>query len=169
MYEERLCVWPILGDRWIMASTDDTLVDVPLNHLEALRDVTGKQTDPTEAQQIDQLELPISDDDLHNWVRHGQEAAVISSRENLPESIYRPAPDFTGRVRLCRSQTVLCGPLFVGSWDHSCSGRSSEPLPGAGLVEASTYQKCLIPLSVLHVISRPVSRQALDVLVFMWR
>ena len=56
------------------------------NHLVALRDVTGKQTYPREAQQIDQFLLPISDDDLRKRVREGQEAAaVISSRENLPE------------------------------------------------------------------------------------
>ena len=38
VYEERLCVWLISGDRWIMA----------------LRDVTRKQSCPREAEQIDQ-------------------------------------------------------------------------------------------------------------------
>ena len=44
VYEERLCVWPTSGDRWMMASPDGTLDDVAINHLVSLRDVTGKQT-----------------------------------------------------------------------------------------------------------------------------
>ena len=69
VYEERLCVWPISGDRWIMVSPDGTLIDAHINHLLALRDVTGKQTYPREAEQIDQFELPVSDEDFRNWVR----------------------------------------------------------------------------------------------------
>ena len=81
VYEERLCVWPILGDIWMMALPGGTLVDVPINHLVALRHVTGKQTCPREP--------PVGDDDLRNWVRQGQEAAaVIFGREILPESNY---------------------------------------------------------------------------------
>ena len=67
-----------------------SLIVVHINLLAALRDVTGKQTCPREAEQIDQYELLVSDEDLRNWVRWSQEAAaVISSRENLPESIYK--------------------------------------------------------------------------------
>ena len=101
--EERLCVWPTFGDRWIVASHDGTLIDVPFNHLVALRDVTGKQSSPREAQQVDQFELPVSGDDLRNWVRQGQEAAiVISSRENPLSPSTSLIPDLTGRVRLRR-------------------------------------------------------------------
>ena len=49
-----------------MASPDGTLVDVLL----ALRDVIGTQTYPREVEQNDQFELPVSDDDLRNLVRH---------------------------------------------------------------------------------------------------
>ena len=77
------------------ASSDGTLADVPIKHLVALRDVTRKQTYPTETEQIDQFEVPVSDDDLRNRVRQGQEAAAaISSHENLPESMYHPDSGF---------------------------------------------------------------------------
>ena len=59
--EERLSVWPISGD--------GTLIDVPTNHLVALRDVTGKQTNPREVELIDQLELPVRDEDFRNYNR----------------------------------------------------------------------------------------------------
>ena len=59
-----------------------------------------------EAEQIEQFELPVTDDELSNWVRQGQKAAaVISSRETLPESLI---PVLSGTVRLCRCKTVLC-------------------------------------------------------------
>ena len=73
VFEERLCVWPASGDRWIKV-----LTDVPVNHLVALRDVTGKQTYPREAEQIDQFELPVCDEDFCNWLRQGPEAAAVS-------------------------------------------------------------------------------------------
>ena len=92
---ERLCVWPILGDRWIMTSRDGALVDGLCSHLVALRDIIGKQTYPREAQQFDQFELAVSDDDFRDWVRQGQQAAVvISSRENLLASIFQPDSGF---------------------------------------------------------------------------
>ena len=82
-----------------MASPDGTLIDVPVNNLVALRDVAGRQSYPRVAQQIDQFDLPLGDDDLRNWVRQGQEAAaVISSRENLPE-YHLPASLQDGCVR----------------------------------------------------------------------
>ena len=39
-------MWPISGDRWIVVSADGTLIDVPFDHLVALRDVIGKQSHP---------------------------------------------------------------------------------------------------------------------------
>ena len=75
MSEERLCVWP---------------TGVHFNFLVALLDVDGKQTYTKEAEQIDQFELPVSDEDLRNWVRQGRDAvSVISTRESLHESIYK--------------------------------------------------------------------------------
>ena len=104
MYEERLCVWPISGDRWIMVSPDGTLMDVRVHHLVALLDVTGKQTFPRVAEQIDQSELPVSDGEFLTYF-----AALISSRENLPESNYKPDSGFR-----------LGGPDFVISrWFHA--------------------------------------------------
>ena len=67
--EERLSVWPISGDKWIMVSPDGTLIDVPTTHLVALRDVTANQTYPREVEQIDQFELPVSDEDFRNYKR----------------------------------------------------------------------------------------------------
>ena len=55
-------MWPISGDQRIMVSPDGTLFDVHIHLLVALRDVTGKQTYPREAGQIDQFELPVSDE-----------------------------------------------------------------------------------------------------------
>ena len=77
VYQERHCLWPISGDRWIMVSPDGTLIDVHINLLAAPRDVTGTQTYPREAEQIDQFELLVSDEDIRNWVRQGQEAAAV--------------------------------------------------------------------------------------------
>ena len=53
-------------------SPDGTLMDVDVNHLVALRNVTGKQTYPREAEQIDHFELPVSGEDFRNWVHQGQ-------------------------------------------------------------------------------------------------
>ena len=83
-------------------SPDGTLIDVPFNFVVALRDVSGKQSYPREAQQIDRFELPVSDDHLRDWVRQGQEAAAaIPSRENLLESIHQPDSRFDWEVTLC--------------------------------------------------------------------
>ena len=53
-----LCVWLISGDRWTMVSPDGTVIDVHINHLVALRNVTGKQAYPTCSEQNDHFELP---------------------------------------------------------------------------------------------------------------
>ena len=110
--EKRLCAWPNLGGRWIMASPGGALVDVLTNHLVALRDVTGRQTYPMEAEQIDQFELPVRGCDLRNWERQGQEAAaVISSRDNLPES----GCDWEGRTLSLQDGVVRAAfPRIVG-------------------------------------------------------
>ena len=66
---------------------------MPFNHLVALRDVTGKQSYLREAQQIDQFELPVMTTSVTGCVRD-EDAAVISSRENLLGSIYQPDSGF---------------------------------------------------------------------------
>ena len=110
-------MWPISGDRWVMGSPDGSLIDVHIILFGAMRDVAGKQTHPREAEQIDQFELPVSDED-RNWVRPGHEArAVISNRQNLPQSICKPGSGFDwegqtlslrdGFVRSAVRQTLL--------------------------------------------------------------
>ena len=42
-------------------------MDVLINHPVAMWDVTGKQIFPREAEQIDHVELPVSDGDLRHW------------------------------------------------------------------------------------------------------
>ena len=42
VHEERLCVCPASGVRWIVVSPDGTWIDVHINLVAALRNVTGK-------------------------------------------------------------------------------------------------------------------------------
>ena len=90
-----------------MAWVHGTLVEVPFNNLVALRDVTGEQSYPGEAQQIYQFQLLVSDDDLRSWVRQGQEAAAVIARI-FPSPSTSLIPDLNGKARLCRCKTVLC-------------------------------------------------------------
>ena len=83
-----------------MASPGGTLVVVPSNHLVALRDVTGKQTLPREAEQIDEFEPPVSENENPDWVRQGQEAVAVISRRESYEFDYQPDPviDWEGQT-----------------------------------------------------------------------
>ena len=93
------------------------------NHLVALRDVTGKQTYPREAQQNDQFELPVSDEDFRNLVRQGQEAAaVISSRENLLQSNYKLESGFDWEGQTSSLHALHFSPDRRKK-THSCPGR----------------------------------------------
>ena len=115
------------------------VLDVPFNHLVALRDVTWKQSYPREAQQIDQFELPVSDDDLRNWVRQGREAALISSRENLRESIYQPDSgfDWLGQTLTLRDGFGRAAFGRIVGKTTPVQVISSQPPPITGPVEAS--------------------------------
>ena len=146
------------GDRWIMASPDGTLIDVPFNHLVALRDVTGKQS----YQQIDQFELPVSDHDLRNWVRQGQEAAaVITSRGNLPESIYQPdsgfdweGSDFVAARRFCAccfsSDQVIYPEPMLGTGPVKASTDSLRAAPPEGIDRSLPWTECWVVAEVSH-------------------
>ena len=161
VYEERLGVWPILGDRRILASPDGTLVYVPIDHLVARRDVTGKQTYPREAQQIGQYELPVSDDDLRNWVRQGQ---VISSREDLYESICQPDSGFDWEGQSLLLQDASVRAAFVGTWEklllfrsfplNRCVEASTEPLravPLEGIDGSLSWGECWVVAALSHL------------------
>ena len=124
------------------------LTDVPVNHLVALRDVTGKQTNPREAEQIDQFELPVCDEDFCNWLRQGPEAAAVSPIAKIFLSqITSLSRASTGMVRLCRYKTVSCVPVFAGSRKKDTfTGRCSDPLPVTGPVDARVESLHALPL-----------------------
>ena len=86
-----------------MVSYAGAVTGVRINLFVALRDVAGKLTYPEEAEQIHQFGLRVSDEDLRNWVHRVHYAAgVISTRENLPESIHEHESDldWDGRTLL---------------------------------------------------------------------
>ena len=63
--EKCVCLWPIFGDRWIMAAPDGTLVDVPFNHLVGTEGCHWK-ANISKVGSTNQVELPVRDDDLRN-------------------------------------------------------------------------------------------------------
>ena len=65
-YKERPCVCPSTSGPWAVVSSDDTLTEVLINHRVALLDVSGKQTYPSQAGQIDQFEFLVVDWELRN-------------------------------------------------------------------------------------------------------
>ena len=127
---------PILDNRCIH-------VDVPINHLVVLRDVTGKQTYPRRQKQLTSSSFQsVVKDDFRNWVPQGQEAAaVVSSPENLPESSTSLIPVFTGRGRLCRCKTVSCAHPRNHCVPHFLKGSIASLLG----VNAWLSQNCHIP------------------------
>ena len=79
----------------------------------------------------------------------GQEAAaVISSRENRPETVHQPDSGCDWEGRLCRCETALCAPLFrrIVSKTSPVQVISSVPMRGMGLVEAFTESLSAAPL-----------------------
>ena len=77
---------PDTSGRWPILSSDNMLNVVSVNHRVELLNVTGKQTYPSQAEQIDHFEFPVVKWRLCSRLRHGQEADVISILEGLPES-----------------------------------------------------------------------------------
>ena len=133
--------------------------------------VTGKQTYPGKAEHIDHLELPVSNDDLRNCVRQRQEAAaVISSRENLPDSNFQPESGFDWegqslsvaarrfRARHFSSDRGKNPLLFMSFPLDRCQVRGPWKRPRNHCVRhlltgsIAPSQNCHIPLSVLLAI-----------------
>ena len=98
---------------------------MPVNHLVALRDVTGEQTYLREAEHIDQFELPVSENEIRDWAGQEQEAvAVIAQRESLPEFLYQPDSGFDWEGPTLSLQDGFVRAAFrrlVGK-NQSCSG-----------------------------------------------
>ena len=113
----------------------------------------GLWSRPEVAEQIDQFELPVSDEDLPDWVRQGREAAaVMSNRENLPESIYKPESGFDREGHTLLQQDFFLRSAFlriVGKHTH-VQVVASNPLPDTGLVDAHMESLHALPLDEEH-------------------
>ena len=128
-----------------MVSFDNTLMSVHINLLVTFRDVTGMQSHPRETEQIEQFELPVSDEDLRNWVRQGQEAdAVISNREHHPESIYKSESGFDWERQTLLLQDGFMRSAFrgIGRKPTPVEVVASDPRSVTGAVDA--------PMESLH-------------------
>ena len=70
--QERPCVLPGTSGRWAIVSSEDVLTEMPNNHHVALLDVSGEETYPSQAEKIDQCELPVVEWELPNPLKQAR-------------------------------------------------------------------------------------------------